>query len=67
MVIPGWMCYVLMHMDLLGYMVKMGCLEASRHRLPIQLIQRMHEQVWSVEVSGAAPSAVRSDAILKGF
>ena len=34
-------------------------------RLPIQLIQRMHEQVCSFEVLGAASNAVGSDAIYK--
>ena len=31
--------------------------------LPIQLIQRMHEQVCSFEVLGAVPNAVGNDAI----
>ena len=31
--------------------------------LPIQLIQRMHEQVCSFEVLDAAPNAVGNDAI----
>jgi hypothetical protein len=59
---------MLMHMNLLGYIVKMERLNSfSRDGLPIQLIQKMHERVCSCEVWDAAPNAVGSDAIYDGF